>query len=200
MTLSTVDRLGARVRAYLQRRGMRVSFLWGFSEATLFFILPDVAVGAVALFGLRRGLRATAAAVAGALVGGVALYLATRCGEPTIRMVLSHVPGVPRSFFPRVRHDVAEQGGLALFLGPTHGIPYKLYVAEWARSGRGLGSLLGWTVLARTARIGLFATIAWACGRLWRRWCGDERSGPLLLIYFTGWVLIYVGYFIAIGS
>lgn len=200
MTHSAVDRLGPRAQAYLQRRGMRVSFLWGFSEATLFFILPDVAVGAVALFGWRRGLRATAAAVLGAVVGGVALYLAARWSGPPIRAVLGHVPGVPPSFLPRVQHDVAEQGGLALFLGPTHGIPYKLYVTEWALTGRSLGSLLGWTVLARTARIGLFAAVAWTCGRLWRRWCGDDRSGPLLLIYLTGWALIYVGYFISIGS
>jgi len=199
MTYAALSGLGPRVRAYLQRRGDRVSFLWGFSEATLFFILPDVAVGAVALFGLRRGLRATGAAVAGAVLGGVALYLAARWTGPPIRMMLDQVPGVPTSFLTRVQHDVAEQGGLALFLGPTHGIPYKLYAAEWALSGRSLGSLLAWTVLARTARIGLFATIAWACGRLWRRWFGADRPGPLLLAYLAGWALIYIGYFITIG-
>src|SRR5437667_439728 len=50
----------------------RVGLLWGFAEATLFFIVPDVLLGAVALFAPRAAPRLLAFTLAGALVGFLA--------------------------------------------------------------------------------------------------------------------------------
>jgi len=189
MTYAALSGLGPRVRAYLQRQGDRVSFLWGFSEATVFFILPDVAVGRGGIVrvcggglarhgggGRRRGL------------GGVVLYLAARWTGPPIRMMLDHVPGVPTSFLTRVQHDVAEQGGLALS-SPDTRHPLQAYAAEWALSDgawarywlgpcwpgpRGIGAL-------RDERVGVRSTLA----SLVRA----DRPGPLLLAYLAGWVV-----------
>lgn len=48
-----------RIRRWIEKRGERLAFTWGVAEATVFFLVPDVAIGAVALFGLRRNLLAT---------------------------------------------------------------------------------------------------------------------------------------------
>jgi membrane protein YqaA with SNARE-associated domain len=51
-----------------------IAFIWGLAEATLFFIVPDVYLGFVALFDWRRALRALAAPIAGAVLGGALMY------------------------------------------------------------------------------------------------------------------------------
>ena len=45
-----------------------IAFVWGFAEATAFFIVPDVYLGFVALFNWRRGLSAMAATLIGAML------------------------------------------------------------------------------------------------------------------------------------
>ena len=59
---------------WLGRFGLVLAAVWGFSEATLFFIVPDVIVGLIALHHPRKALWAGGAAVAGACVGGALLY------------------------------------------------------------------------------------------------------------------------------
>ena len=191
------ERPGPRHR--IERRGVVTSFVWGFSEATLFFFLPDIAVGAVALFGLRRGLKAAAAAVAGATLGGLALYAAARLGGDGVRDVLDHLPAIPSHFFGEVRQSIADDGGLAVVRGPWQGIPYKLYAAEWAFAGHPAWSLTLWTVPARALRIVATAIVTWIVGLGWRELFGDRRDTALLGAYAGFWVLVYAAYFRSVG-
>ncbi len=185
--------------ALVERRGVRTSFVWGFAEATLFFVLPDVAVGAVALFGLRRGLKAAGAAILGAVLGGAVLYLCTRGFDSGVRDLLDALPAIPDRFFDQAASGIADEGGRAVVRGPSLGIPYKVYVAEWALTGRNLLALLLWTVPARAARIVPMALVSWLAGRVWRRLFGPDRTGLLLLAYGLVWVTIYVVYFSKVG-
>lgn len=63
------------MKGLLERRGVGVSFMWGLSEATLFFLVPDIPVGGVALFSLRRG------RVQWSLRSSARLLAAWRCGS-----------------------------------------------------------------------------------------------------------------------
>src|SRR3546814_12347528 len=58
------------------RAAHAVSLLWGFAEATVFFVVPDVWISRRALSSWRAALRGCGFALAGALVGGVLLYFA----------------------------------------------------------------------------------------------------------------------------
>ena len=51
-----------------------VAFLWGWSEATLFFIVPDILLTLLALRSLRTALVACVWASVGAIVGGAMTY------------------------------------------------------------------------------------------------------------------------------
>ena len=48
--------------------------LWGFAEATVFFIVPDVFLSVLAMFDMSKALVACLYALFGALVGGVVMY------------------------------------------------------------------------------------------------------------------------------
>lgn len=187
------------MKGFLERRGVAVSCMWGLSEATLFFLVPDIPVGAVALFSLRRGARAVAAAVAGAVVGGVALWLVTRGVGPPLRDVLSALPGIPDRFFSSARDGIDDRGGIAVVLGPSGGVPYKVYVAEWALAGRSVVALVLWTVPARALRIGAVALLSAGAGVVWRRMFGHGRDGVLLGLYGGVWLAVYAAYFAYVG-
>lgn len=187
------------MRSFLERRGVVVSFMWGLSEATLFFLVPDIPVGAVALYSHRRGGRAVVAAVAGAVVGGVALWIVTRGVGAWVRDVLTALPGIPERFFSSARDGIADRGGVAVVLGPSGGVPYKVYVAEWALAGRSVVTLALWTVPARALRIGAVALVSAGAGVMWRRLFGDRRGGILLGLYGGVWLAVYASYFAAVG-
>lgn len=188
-----------RVRALVERRGVTTAFAWGFSEATLFFFVPDIAVGAVALYGWRRGLRAAAAAIAGAVLGGLVMYAVARGAGVDVRAFLTRLPAIPDRFFGEASAAIGEQGGRALIHAPARGIPYKLYAAEWALGGHHPVALLLWTVPARAARIVPAALVSSGGAWLWRRLFGDRREGLLLAGYAACWVTVYVVYFSRIG-
>jgi len=51
-------------------------FAWGFAEATLFFIVPDLLLTFIALYSFRRSVKVLAFILLGALVGGTLMFCA----------------------------------------------------------------------------------------------------------------------------
>ncbi|MGH9188470.1 MAG: hypothetical protein ACRD0Q_00325 [Acidimicrobiales bacterium] len=188
--MSFTGRVGRR----LDRLGLAACFVWGVAEATLFFVVPDVGVGALALHRRRRALAAAAAAIAGALVGGIVLILATRAAGPGVLDVLAKVPGVPDRMIVAAGAEVDQRGAVAMLLGPLRGTPYKLYAAQMTLKGWSLLSLLAWTVPARAIRIVPVALLSALVGRLLRR---PVSLHPLIAtgVYLLPWYGIYVAYF-----
>lgn len=139
------------------------------------------------------------AAVIGAVVGGVALWLVTRGVGASVRDVLSALPGIPERFFSSARDGINDRGGTAVVLGPSRGVPYKVYAAEWALAGRSVVALALWTVPARALRIGAVALLSAGAGLVWRRLFGHGRDGVLLGLYGGVWLVVYAVYFAAVG-
>src|SRR3546814_16266356 len=73
------------------RAAHAVSLLWGFAEATVFFVVPDVWISRRALSSWRAALRGCGFALAGALVGCVLLFDRKRVdsGKSVSSMVVS---------------------------------------------------------------------------------------------------------------
>lgn len=188
------DRLGS----WLQLWGLWAAFIWGVAEATLFFIVPDVIVGALAILRPRRAIAAAGAAIAGSLVGGVILYLVATWVGSDLRDVIEAVPGIPPEMVTQAQSDLTSHGGAALVLAPLSGIPYKIYAAEWAIRGWGLPALLAWTIPARALRIVPIALVAAALGAMARTWI-MKRPGLLLGGYGLIWIVVYIFYFRANG-
>ena len=113
----------------LWRPPLVLGFLWGFAEATLFFIIPDVIIAWAALSGWRSGSRMLVAALTGALAGGLVLY-AVAAGRPAEAVAaVESVPFVGRAMVERVADAYRTHGASAILLAPGNGIPYKVYAA-----------------------------------------------------------------------
>jgi membrane protein YqaA with SNARE-associated domain len=106
-----------------------LGFVWGFAEATLFFVIPDVIIAWAALSDWRSGLRMLLAAISGALAGGLILYAVAATRPEAALAAVEAVPFVHQAMIARVADDYRREGSRAILFGPGHGIPYKVYAA-----------------------------------------------------------------------
>ena len=181
------------VRAASGWRALAIAFTWAMMEASLFFVVPDVWLGFVALYAPRRMLATLAATVLGAVAGGAMLYLVTPLLGDTLSGWLVHLPGIGATDLVRARAELARQGIAAFLNGPLQGLPVKLYIHAGALDGLGLpGALLG-VALNRLERIGVFGLVMAFVGVIGRpvivRW-----PRAVLLVYVTAWVMFYAAY------
>jgi len=170
----------------------QVAMAWGFAEATLFFIVPDVWLTLVARKRLRTGLIASLYSLAGALVGGILVYWLGATHQQTLIGVMEALPAIGPEMVDQVRDALSGQGVFALLLGPLSGTPYKLYAAQAAHSGVGLAPFLLISIPARMIRFLLVTLLSYyGLKALANWWPGVNR----LLVLSVCWVLFYGWYF-----
>lgn len=149
---------------------------WGFAEATLFFLVPDVVITLIALrFGFRQAWIAAAWAALGAVLGGIVVYVWARHDPAAVDRVLDFVPAVSVDQIARAKADTAGDWVGALMGGAFVGNPYKLYAAAAGQLSVPLIAFIPMSFLARIIRFLLAGTaarvIALAMTRLgWTRW------------------------------
>jgi membrane protein YqaA with SNARE-associated domain len=165
---------------------------WGFAEASLFFLVPDVWLSRVALDSPRRALRGCLWALAGALGGGALMWAWGGAAPATAEAALDSVPGISAAMVAGVRAELAGIGWSALFLGPATGTPYKIYAVEAGILGRGLLPLLAVSVPARLLRFVLVTLLAAGLARA----PGLRRLPPRAQrwLHAAAWTAFYVLY------
>ena len=87
-----------------------IAFFWGLAEATLFFIVPDVALSVVALKGVDIGLVACLYAMGGALVGGTIMYYWGRTNIEKVTNILIMIPAIRPKDIEKVSSDLQKSG------------------------------------------------------------------------------------------
>lgn len=164
--------------------------LWGAAEGFLFFIVPDVVIGLVAMRrGVRAGIVAALLAATGAAVGGSALYLWSSARPEQAKAAVRAVPAVSGSMITRAEADMRREGWLpAALKGPTTSTPYKVYAMLAPSQGVGLPA---WAAAALPIRLPRFLLVAAGFALLGAA-LRDRFSPRALLGAFTlGWVLFY---------
>lgn len=171
-----------------------LALLWGWSEATVFFIVPDVLLTLLALRSLRIALKACALATLGAVIGGAMAYDYASLHPTSSREILVSIPAIDDRMLGTVGTQIEQHGAAAVFLGPVRGIPYKIYAVEWAWQHRPLLDLLLVTVPARAIRFVLTSALAsLIAGALRER----VRERTLVHIHLLAWTAFYSAYFAA---
>ena len=178
----------------------RIGCLWGFAEATLFFIIPDVLLGAVALFAPRAAPRVLAYALVGALAGGALTYgVASELQPSRSEAVLDGVPTVNDSAIRRVKQEMHDDGARSIIYGPLRmGTPYKLYARAAAVEDETLGSFILWSIPGRLERMLPVTLLAALVGLLARRQIA-ARPRTVLALYGALWLAVYGVYVVRVG-
>jgi len=177
---------------------MLAAGLWGFAEATLFFIVPDVLLSAVAVYsGRRAALRATAWAVAGAVAGGALIYRWGDADPAGVIALLDRLPAISPAMIGRVRDDLQESGLAALVAGAFSGVPYKLYAAQAPAAAIGAVPFLAASIPIRALRFIAVVLIAdWVSKGLASRLSLRRRMAALAVL----WLAFYAAYFAAMPN
>src|SRR5262245_43974401 len=171
-------------------------FAWGFAEATLFFIVPDVLFTLVALYSPPRAVKLVGFILLGAMAGGsVMFYLGSKDPERAESVVLK-VPFVSTAMFTKTHEGFQRDGMWTLAKSPGNGIPYKVYGVQAATYGRwSLFVLI--SVLARLERFAPFWLVSAALGIAFRRRIRRRPTFPAA-VHALLWALGYAWYWIRI--
>lgn len=169
--------------------GLRlIAAFWGLAEATLFFIVPDVLLSAVAIRSPRRALSLCFWVLAGALLGGTLMYLWGAREPDYLWALLAWVPAVSESMLATVAASLRDTGVLATFWGPLTGTPYKLYAALAPGADISLGLFLLVSIPARLIRFVLVSLVfAWVS----EHWLSQVSYGQRLGLLLVFWFLFY---------
>lgn len=171
-----------------------VAATWGTAEATVFFIVPDLWTSWLALHNPKRGMTATISALAGALAGGATTYLTAQRMDPDdTERILASIPGISKSMIAKVERELDEKGWSGLILGPTRGVPYKIYARTLAHGNASFAKFMALSVPARMGRFLVVTAGVAGLGKL-----ADRRGYSATtknMIFLGGWAAFYTWYF-----
>ena len=171
--------------------GVLWATIWGFAEATFFFVVPDVLFTRTTLRSVKRGWLELAAAVIGATIAGAVMYLWASESPGQARSAVAAVPFVGEKIIAPAEQRWDDHGTPSLFSNPLSGVPYKVH-AVLAPAHVSLPEFLLLSVPLRAERM-LLSMIVFVPLALWVR--GDERRRKLGLRSHAGfWLVVYAIY------
>ena len=169
-----------------------LALLWGFAEASFFFIVPDALLSWYALSNLKRALIASLFALLGALFGGALIWLAAIIDPDTVRSMFALIPAIDEAMIAEVRAKISDTGIVVLFEGPLIGVPYKIYALEAADLGIGLWTFLALSIPARLIRFVAVTVIIGVIGQLLQR---RFSLSNVRVTHVACWSCFYIWYF-----
>ena len=171
---------------------MFAAALWGFAEATLFFIVPDIIVTYIAMKrGLRCAVLSALLAVLGAVVGGIVMSLWARHSPSQAVTVVDAVPAVGANMFSQASEHLRGQGAYGLFFGTANGIPYKIYAVLAPQESV---SLTSFAVISFPARLYRLLVAAIAAGLVFH-WLRRQSERTRWALFSGFWIASYAVYF-----
>jgi len=181
----------AHVERSRQRWMRAIALSWGFAEATVFFVVPDVWISLVAVRSVRQGLWACVFALAGALAGGVVVYLLGLRHQGALLALYDHLPAISRGLIAQVSGQLQSLGPVGVVVGGFTGAPYKLYAAQAASTGMELPLFLAASVLARGLRFVFVAVVVGLAARVLTTRLASRTTRWVLVAF---WLLFYMWY------
>lgn len=169
-----------------------LALAWGFAEATLFFVVPDVLLSVVAVRKpVKDAMVACAYALGGALAGSVVMYLAGARWPAEAAAAMDYVPAVSAEMIDGVETSLREGGLWALLAGPVKGIPYKIFGVKAGALGLPFLPFFLVSVPARLVRFVLTILAASLIShRLLSHWPERRRLRALAIF----WVVFYAAF------
>ena len=167
------------------------AFVWGFAEATLFFIVPDVLLSWLALRSSRQALLSCLYALTGALLGGGMMWLVGHSDADAWRALFASLPAIDAEMIATVRSQLENSGLISMFWGPLSGTPYKIYALEAGSLGLGLALFLLVSIPARLLRFVVMVVFVGQLGRSLESRLNLGQRQALLLACWSGFYSWY---------
>ena len=168
------------------------SAVWGFAEATFFFVVPDVFFTRTTLLSVKRGWQQLLAAVIGATIAGALMYLWASGSPARARSSVAAVPFLGEKIITPAEQRWSERGTSSLFSNPLSGVPYKVH-AVLAPAHVSLPTFLLLSLPLRAERM-LLSMIVFVPLAMWVRQDENRRKQIGMRIHMAFWLLVYAVY------
>lgn len=173
-------------------RAHGIAGVWGFAEATFFFVVPDVWTSWIGLRRPKRAVGTTFSALGGALAGGTVTYCwGRRVAADDSRRALANVPAVTDAMISDVEQELAGSGPSSLLRGPARGVPYKLYARAAGLQRTSLPVFLAWSVPGRMIRFLAVTGAVSGISALGRRSFPGMSERRISSIFWLCWAAFY---------
>ena len=174
------------------RRGVILVGSWAFAEAIALPVVPDIALGLLALAAPRHALRLFVVLVVTALAGTAVLYAVAVAAPDAASALLTALPGIDAATLDAARQAVAG-GDPTAVAGFGPGMPLKVYTVAWATGPASPAALALGVVLNRVTRVGPVVLALAVLGRLAPAFL-RRHERLVLVVYAAAWVAVYVLY------
>ncbi len=170
-----------------------ISFVWGLSEATFFFFVPDIWLTRIAITDFKEAVVNAFIALLGALIGGALLYVLGNMLFESVKQFLDYIPAISKSMVNKVGVQMQETSPVkAIIQAGFTGLPFKIY-AVW--SGHLAISLPVFLLVSAVARIGRFLSLIFVVYGMKSALRSRMSAKNLLWLHVIFWVLFYCYYF-----
>ena len=183
-----------RLKTFISSKGaFSIALLWGFAEATFFFVVPDMFFCFTALLSPVIGFTHGLVSMFGTILGGFLMYHLAILNPDMMHRFLLSIPGIPEGMIKEVYANLQEDGLKALLIAPMKGIPYKIFAVEAGIMQIDLTKFFLMTLPSRLQRIFFLCLVVGVVSRIFRkpierytqRWC---------LFYVLFWISFYCVY------
>ena len=173
------------------RSTKQLAFLWGISEATFFFIVPDVLLTYIAINNPKKAFQLMITTLIGAVIGGVIIMGLGYVFYEQLSEAMIHIPAISKPMVASVDVTVMNQPLIGMIKGAFMGIPYKLFALSYGNHGVSMPVFIVASLVARTLRFSLTIIVAGIISNILR------KIGVLKIKYIHSlfWVLFYGWYF-----
>lgn len=170
-----------------------IALLWGFAEATIFFIIPDVFLSYIAMTekNIKKVSKVLILTFIGALAGGIIIYLTAKHNPDIVKNILLAVPSVQPYMLEHVEATMNNHPFTGLISGPIFGVPYKLFAFE-APNHMSLPIFIIVSIPARLSRFILVSILAYYLSHYL---CKILKYKTKLTIWLIVWIFVYTIYF-----
>ena len=176
------------------RWGAWTMFAWAFAEAIVWPIIPEFLLVPMAAGNRRRFYVPLAAAIAGSALGGTLLLLFAFWAPREAAGLLNHLPLTGRNAVPIAREQLAAHGASAFWSQPLSGVSFKVWAILGGIQGMDPWRAIPIFVVARAARMAVFATVARVLAGLLTSFVRDFSifilAIYLVLFFFSWWQVV----------
>jgi membrane protein YqaA with SNARE-associated domain len=166
--------------------------IWGFAEASFFFIIPDVLLSFIGFQSYKKGFIACGYALIGALAGGYLMFVLGANGINRLDNIFDYIPALSPEMIYRVDEELTTDEYEAILLGQLRMTPYKLYAAHAGAQHFNLLGVMLISIPARGLRFLLSALLIPFVAHCFPKRYSDQFKYRLLVLY---WIFTYIYYF-----
>ena len=175
-------------------------FIWGLLEATLLFMVPDVAISYVTLkHGAKKGATAALIAAIGAAIGGIVMFYWGANNLPQVLGIIEKLPAISNEMIEKV--GVQMHGSapfMDMLIGSLTGAPYKLYASFASSANISPIILFALTPFVRLPRFLIVVGLTRIGGII----CAQGKISLRIQVFvlFSVWVVFYALYWTLMPS